>query len=171
MRLADVAGPDTASQTKLSLVAPLDYLLDIGERDGGDHRTEYLLLRNPHVVAYVRENRGWDEITSPQGPVGQPLTAGQRTRTLLPAHVEVAGHARELFFRNQRSDLSVRIAPIADPQCFAERGDAADELLVDLVLDKQPGAGAADLPGIGENRHAGARNSLVQVGVGEYDIR
>ena len=60
--------------------------------------------------------------------------------------------------------------PLPTLQLLAELGDAADELVVDLVLDEQPRAGAADLAGIGEHRHRRARHRRVEIGIGEHDV-
>ena len=59
---------------------------------------------------------------------------------------------------------------VADLQRLGVVGHALDELLVDRLLDEQPRAGAADLAGVGEHRHAGARHRRVQIGVGEDDV-
>jgi hypothetical protein len=88
----------------------------------------------------------------------------------LSANGEVAGDPVELFRRNQWSDLSVRIAAVADPQCLAERLHARGELVVDFALDEQAGARAADLPRIGENRHACARHRCIEIGVRKYHV-
>ncbi|MGY4433470.1 hypothetical protein ACVWWO_005947 [Bradyrhizobium sp. F1.13.1] len=87
------------------------------------------------------------------------------------ADVEIAGDALELLLGHQRSDLGVGVETVAHLQLLAELGDAADELLVDRLLDEQPGAGAADLPRIGEHRHRGARHGGIEIGVREHDVR
>ena len=62
VRLADVPRPHTAAQAELGFIAAFDHLLDVGERNGGDHRTKYLLLRDAHVVTHIGGHRRWHEI-------------------------------------------------------------------------------------------------------------
>ena len=71
---------------------------------------------------------------------------------------------------NQRADLSIRVNPVADLEAFAEIGDAADKLVIDFALDKEPCAGAANLAGIGKHSHAGAGHRSLEVGIGEDDV-
>jgi len=56
------------------------------------------------------------------------------------------------------------------PAASCRTRDAADELVIDLVLDEQPRAGAARSPGIGEHRHRRTRHRRIEVGVGEHDV-
>jgi hypothetical protein len=104
-------------------------------------------------------------------PWNFPIAARQGMRALLPPDRQIAGDALELLLGHQWPDLRLRIAPVTDAQRLAEGGDTADELIVDLVLDEQARAGAADLPGIGKHGHAGTRHRLVQIGIGEHDVR
>ena len=60
--------------------------------------------------------------------------------------------------------------PLPTLQLLAEFGDAADEFVVDLLLDEQPRAGAADLAGIGEYRHRRAGHRRIEIGIGEHDV-
>ena len=51
------------------------------------------------------------------------------------------------------------------------RGDQlVDELVVDRLLDQQPGAGRADLAGVQEHRGQGEVEGRLEVGVGEDDV-
>ncbi|MGA8195473.1 MAG: aldehyde dehydrogenase family protein, partial [Acetobacteraceae bacterium] len=84
-------------------------------------------------------------------PWNFPIAARQGMRALLPPDRQIAGDALELLLGHQWPDLRLRITPVTDAQRLAERGDTADELIVDLVLDEQARAGAADLPGIGKH--------------------
>ena len=79
------------------------------------------------------------------GPSVSCWPPGDRPRALLAGDAQVAGHPFELLLRNQRADLGVGVDAVADLEALAEIGDAADELVIDLALDEEPGAGAADL--------------------------
>ena len=79
--------------------------------------------------------------------------------TFLFAKADITGHALQLLLGYQRTDLRLRVEPIADPQPLTERGYAADEFVVHLLLHKKPGASAANLAGIGEHRHGGTGHS------------
>jgi len=78
-------------------------------------------------------------------------------RALRPPDVEVAGHPVELLGRHDRPDHRLRVEAVADPQPIRELGDPRDELFVDRPLDVDPGASAADLPGVGEHAHRRSR--------------
>src|SRR5262249_13868611 len=103
--------------------------------------------------------------------IDQPFAAGDGARALLPAETEVSSHALELLFGHQRSDLRLRIEPVADAKSVAELSNPIDELLIDAFLDEQPGASTADLAGVGKHRHSGARDGGLDFGVGKYDVR
>ena len=63
--------------------------------------------------------------------------------------------------------LSVKI--FAQPA--AEFRDPTDELIVDAPLHEETGSGTADLAGIGENRHAGARYSGLEIRIGVIESK
>ncbi len=152
-------------------VGALDQLVHVLEGDRGDDGTEDLLLRDAHVVLHAREHGRRDEEALRQRAFGGTATAGERLRAFLLADVEITGDALELLLGNERADLCIGIETVADLQLLAELGDAADELLVDRLLDEQTRAGAADLAGIGEYRHRGTRHGGIEIGVREHDVR
>src|SRR6516162_3528416 len=158
MCLADIARPHAAAEPEGCGIAAADYLVDIGERDRRNHRSEDLLLGDPHLVLDVGKHRRLHEVAFAERSICQRLATCHRARTLLPAGREIAGDALVLLFGNERADLGVGIDPVADLKALAKIGYALDKLVIDLALDKEAGPGAADLPGIGEHRHAGARN-------------
>ena len=112
-----------------------------------------------------------DKVSLGERPIGQLLAAGHRPRTFLAGDVEVSGDALELLLGDQRADLGIGIDTVADLEALAEIGDAADEFVIDLALDKEPGTGAADLSGVGEHRHAGAWHRAFEIGIGKHDVR
>ena len=170
MRLADIGSPDARAETEGRRVGALDQLVTVLEGDRGDHGTEDFLLRDPHVVQHIGEHGRLHEIALGQCAFGQASAAGHGFGAFLLADGEIAGHALHLLLGDERADLRIRIEAIADLQLLAELGDAADEFVVDLALDEQARAGAADLPGIGEHRHRGARHGGIEIGVGKHDV-
>src|SRR4029450_5042913 len=145
VRLADVARPYTTAQAEGRGVAALDHLLDVGEGDGGAPRAEDLLLGDAHLVLHVGEHRRRHEIALLVVAVGELLAAAETTRAFLAADAEIGGDAIEVLGRNQRADLRLRVGAVADAQRLGERRHLVGELLVDLLLDEQPGAGASHL--------------------------
>src|ERR1700722_5195018 len=64
MGLADILGPNARAEPEMRAVRPLDHLVDIGERNGRDHRAKNLLARDSHFVLHVGEHRRGHEITA-----------------------------------------------------------------------------------------------------------
>ncbi len=171
VRLADIGGPDAGAEAEGGGVGALDQLVRILERDRRDHRAEDLFLRDAHVVLHIGKHRRLHEIALRERALGEAAAAGKCRGALLLSDVEIAGDAVHLLLRHQRPDLGVGIEAVADLQLLAELGDAADEFVIDLLLDEQARAGAADLPRIGEHGHRGSRHRRIEIGVGEHDVR
>src|ERR1700730_15671865 len=151
MRLAHVPRPDAAAQPEHRGIGAMHQFIHVLQRYRRDDRTENLLLRNPHVVADIGEDRGRHEIALSQRPLRQSLAAGLGARSLLLAETEIARHALELLLRHQRANLGLGIEAIADAEALAESGDPIGKFVVDLLLDEQAGTGTADLAGMGQH--------------------
>src|SRR5262249_40635653 len=101
---------------------------------------------------------------------GQPVAARNGAGAFLLPNAEIAGHAFELLFGHQRTDLGLRVDAIADLEAIAKVRHPADELIVDAALRKESRAGAADLTGIREHRHTGARHGIFEIRICEHDV-
>ena len=73
--------------------------------------------------------------------------------------------------RDQRAHLRLRIERVADLHAPGELGHPRDDLVVDRGLDEQARARLARLPGRIEDRPGRARDRVVEIGVGEDDVR
>jgi hypothetical protein len=72
---------------------------------------------------------------------------------------------------DERADLSLGIERVADLQLPGALGEAVDELVVERRLDQNARARFAALAGRVVDRPDGARDRIVQVCVGEDDVR
>ena len=75
-----------SSTTPFTLVF---FLFVVGGNEA-EHRSENLLLRDPHIVLHVGEYGRWHEVALRQRAFGQPGAAGQRASAFLAADVEIA---------------------------------------------------------------------------------
>ncbi len=103
--------------------------------------------------------------------VADAVAAGQQLGPFFLAGVDVAHDAVELLLRHLRPLRRFRIERIADLLRFGLLHDLLDELVVNLVLDEQPAAGAAALALVEEQAEVRAFDGGVEVGVGEDDVR
>ena len=170
LALAGVLGPDRAGQPVDAVVGDRDRLVLVAERLDGEHRPERLVLGHRHragaavedgrqVVVAVGEVRvvGAGATTPEYGALGD---AGGDVRLDLVA-VRGAG---------QRPGLGLLVERAAEADPSGAVHDRVDELVVDRLLDDEPGAGRADLAGVQE--HGGEREVErdLEIGVGEDDV-
>ena len=89
---------------------------------------------------------------------------------LLLAGVDVAHDAVELLLRHLRPLRRVGVERIADLLRLGLFQHLLDELIVDLLLDEQPAAGAAALALVEEQAEVRSLDGGVEIGVGEDDV-
>ncbi len=77
----------------------------------------------------------------------------------------------ELLVRDLRALLGVGIERVAEPSRVGLGSQPLDELAVNPLLNKQPAAGGAALAAVEIDGVERARDSRVEVGVGEDDVR
>jgi hypothetical protein len=85
--------------------------------------------------------------------------------------VDVTQNCVQLFLRDLRSLLRLRLPPWPDLAFFGRRDRLGDELIVHTVLDEYTGPGAAALALVQEETGVGVRHSIVNIGIVEnYSI-
>ena len=77
----------------------------------------------------------------------------------------------ELGLVDLRALLGCRIERVAQLAALVHRHELVDQLVVDLLLDEQPAAGAAALPLVEIQAEVRAGGGGVEIGVGEDDVR
>ena len=70
----------------------------------------------------------------------------------------------------ERTGLGLVVERAAEPDPLRPLDERVDEVVVDRLLDEQPGAGRADLAGVQEDRGQRVVEGDLEVGVGEDDV-
>src|SRR5438445_11253265 len=151
VRLAHVARPDAGGQAVRGVVALEHGIVLVLEGNHRDDRPEDLLARDLHVVAHTGEDRRLHEVALLETFRRVPLAADERLGALLLPDLEVAGHAFELFLADQRPDPRVGVERISLLHALGALRELLRDLVVHLLLDEEPRAGAADLAGAEED--------------------
>src|SRR5262249_37565003 len=102
--------------------------------------------------------------------VADALAAAEHLRPFVLARLDGAHDAVELLLRDLRALLRLGIERVADLARLRLLQHLLDELVVDLLLDEQPAAGAAALTLIEEQAEERTLDGRVEVGVGEDDV-
>src|SRR5205085_12653781 len=110
-----------------------------------------------HLVLHVREDRGLNEISL----LANALAAGEHFRAAFATRLDIAHHLVELLLRNLRTLRGLGIEWIADLCLFHLLEHAIDEFIVNLLLHKQPRAGAAALALVEKERKVRAFDGLI----------
>src|SRR6266545_7866228 len=159
-----VTGEDRRQQPVLRAVHQLDRLALVA--DGGDRRdrAEGLLAGDLHLVAHpVQHGRLEEQVAA---VLGGALAAGDQRRAPLQrvADVPLGLGGGGLVVEGSHGGGVVEGVAEADP--LGDRGGQARQVVVlDLVLDEDPLAGRAALPGVQEARLQGGVDRPVEVGV------
>ena len=130
---------------------------------------EDLLARGAHLVAHPREDRGRVVVTAGEA-VGRAAAADE-VAALGDRQADVPVDLLPVGALDERADLRRVVLGVADHEAAGGRREALEEGVVDLALDEQARAGQADLAVVGEDRPDRAGHGLVQIGVGEHDVR
>src|SRR5215510_11891801 len=170
VRLAHVARPYPGGEAVGGVVPLQDGVVLVLEGNDGDDRAEDLLARDLHGVAHAGEDGGLHEVALLEALGGVALPADQRLRAFLLPRLEIAAHAIELVLADERADARLGIE--AGPLLHARGGlgQLVGELVVHLLLDEEPGTGAAHLPGTEEHAEERALHGRVGIGVAEDDV-
>ena len=109
---ADIAGPDIGGQAVADVVGDAQSIGLVGERNGGQHGAENLLLGDPHRVAAPVKSVGGRNCPPPVPPHRGAAAAPSR----LPSFCErdIAQHLVDVAGMDQRPDLGLRIQRMAD---------------------------------------------------------
>ena len=99
------------------------------------------------------------------------LAAGDDLRAFRDAALDEAVHAVAVRGRDERADLRLGVERVADAQLLRVVGEARDELVVDRRLDEHARARLAALAGGVVDRPHRARDRVVEVRVGEDEVR
>src|SRR6267143_3968134 len=134
MRLGDVLGPDRRGESIHALVGAIHYLVEVLELENGHDRPEDLFLRDLHVVLYVGEHRGLDEVAL----IAHAVAAGHQLGLLLLPGVNVAHHFVELVLIHLRPLLGVLVEGIADGALLRACHALVHKLVVNSLFDVQP---------------------------------
>jgi hypothetical protein len=99
------------------------------------------------------------------------LAACDHFGTFFAALLDEAVDAVAVRGRDERADLRLRVERVADLEPLGRVGEAGDELVVDRRLDEDARARLATLSRGVVDRPDRARDRVVEVGVGEDEVR
>ena len=136
MRLVDVLGPDSGRESVDRIVGELHALLEIVERQHGEHRPEDLLARDRHVGLHTVEHRRFDVVALAVRL--RRLAAGHECRALIHALLDVREDGLLLLLGDERAESRVLVERIPGGHFLRAFGELLDHLLVNGLLDEQP---------------------------------
>lgn len=157
----EVIGVDSRGKTVSGLIAELDGLLLGGELGNGADGAENLLLHNLHVRLDVAEDGRLDKVSL----VTVALTTNLNSGTLLLAGLDVVHDAVILDLADLRTLERLGIEGVTNLVGRGALLECLEELVVDVLLDKDTGTGAAALAVVEVDAKVDPRNGLLNVGV------
>src|ERR1700676_4406979 len=134
--------------------------------DDTHHGTEDFLLRDPHLMSDVGENRGADEIAA----IAYALAAGRQQRAFLLADIHIVEDALHLFFGDHRAERCGTVGWIAHPDRPGALRQPLDYLVVDLLVREHSRTGRTHLPGVEEDSGRGRLGRSLDIGVVKDDV-
>src|SRR4051794_22495486 len=160
---ADVPRPDRAGQPELGVVRDANGVFLVVERHHRDHGAEDLLVQD-RVRRIARcQHRG-----------GEPV-AGPARGTAPEGHLTVVAHVRRDAVAMSRTDqgthLRLVVGRVGDDDSVHCLLELRHEVVVRRSLHEDARARAAVLTGVVEDGVWRRRGGLLQVGVGEHDVR
>src|SRR5688572_1626963 len=135
-RFADVAAPDRAAEAVRRRVGELERLLFGVERDDRDHRTEDLLLGDPHVVRHAIEDRREQIRAIGQGRIVRLGAADDDRRALAQPDLDVVLDPVALLRADECPDLGRLVGRIADLDLARGLDEQLHDALVGRALDE-----------------------------------
>jgi len=163
----EVSGVDSGGQAVGGVVADLDDIglgLELGDCADG---TEDLLLLNLHVLGYVGEDGGLDEVAL----VALALAARLDRGTGLLALLDVGHDAVELELGDLRSLEGILLEGVTDSVLGSTLPEPLKELVVNLLLDVDTRTSAAALSVVEVDTKVDPVDSLIDVGIGKNNVR
>ena len=157
-----------ARQPVAGVVGQADRLGLVPEPDHRNDRAEDLLARDGHVVGGAVEHRRSQEVAGPER-ASRPLPTGHDPGALIDATSDVALDGVTLAGRDHRPDLGLGVRRHSHPDRGGGGRVALDHLVLDRLLDQQPGTGAAILATVLEHGEWRQRADLLEIGIGEDD--
>ena len=152
-------------------LAMRDRLVLVAERLDGEHRPERLLVDDRHRRRRSRRGPSAGSRSRRPAPVVGPAAAAAQHRALGQPGRDVRLDLLAVRGGDQRAGLGRRRRTGRRAGSRSARRDQlVDELVVDRLLDDQPGAGRADLAGVQEDRGQREVERGLEVGVGEHDV-
>ena len=136
---------DSRGETIGRVVSLSDNLLLISELVHGDHGSEDLLLDDSHAGLHVREDGRLDPVAVAAVSVTVSLSSESDGSALLLADVEVGFDLVVLDLAVLRALVRGLIEVVADLDFLHTGGEEFAELIVDVVVDVDSGAGVAGL--------------------------
>lgn len=135
-------------------------------QDTDSRHFKYLFLGDPHVVLYVGENGRLDEIAA------VPITgaARQQLGAFLLARVNQRKDLLELILVHLGSLLHAQVERISHGPLLGALNAPSDKLVIDGVLDKDPGSSAAALALIEEESEVGRLHRMIQIAILEDNV-
>src|SRR5918993_925099 len=158
-----VLGPDRTGETIFGVVGLTDGVFFVLERYDGDDGAEDLFPCRLIVVRDRGENYGW--VPEP-GTFRRP--APDRHRRVFG---DVGGDFVAVVGGDQRSHLRRLVERVPDPETLYYGLHEREELVEGAFLDQDARAGAAVLPGVTEDGDGRRSGGLLQVGIGEDNVR
>ena len=155
-----VRGPDRAGQAVRRVVRDPDRVRLVVERDQRGDRAEDLFAGDPVVVRRLDE-RARVPVALARGR----LAAEERLA------VDEAGDGLAVLRGDQRAHLGRVVAGVADLDVAGRGDEQLGEAVVGAALDEDARAGAAVLAGVVEDGVGRGGGGLLEVGVGEDDVR
>lgn len=157
---------DGGGQAVVGVVGELEGLRLVLELGDGADGAEDLFLHDLHVGADVGEDGGLDEVAL----VAVAGAAGLDSGALVGAGLDVAHDAVELQLGDLGALEGLGVEGIADLVGLGARLERREELVVDILLDEDAGAGAAALAVVVVDAEVDPGDGLLDVGVVEHDV-
>lgn len=146
MRTLDVLRENSRTQAIDRIVSHLDCLLFRLEGSNDDKGSKDLLFVDIHLGLNVRENGGLDKVSLSITDIREALSAANQLRALVLAGLGEAEDALVLHFGDLRALACVGFEGVTDDLDIGDVfGEVSNELIIDALLDKNAGCGAADL--------------------------
>src|ERR671913_2406904 len=158
-----VLGPDRTREAVDGVIGLTDSVFFVLERNHRYHRAEDLFPCRLIVVRDRGENYGW--VPEP-GTFRRP--APDRHRRVFG---DVGGDFLAVVGGDQRPHLRRLVERVPDPETLYHGLHEREELVEGSFLDQDARAGAAILPGVTEDGDGRRSGGLLQVGIGEDNVR
>ena len=149
--------PDRARQPVRRRVRKAKRLFLGVERDDRHDRPEDLLLRDPHVVRHVVEDRRHQVCAIGERRIRRRLASDHDLGALLEADLDVVADPLSLLLADERADLGRVGERVADLDVPRRVGEQLDDLVVHRALHEDPAPGAAVLAAVVEALYGDSR--------------